>query len=491
MQVKTFSGDISPETEDELLAKPNVLAVGRGPKRTDGDVLDEEAVVVVVRRKLPKSELADDDLVPETVDVDEETVQTDVVDAGGEFYALAQQYAPDDPVTQQPSEGGMRQPIQRPDRQEFVGEVGPAQTRMDRWRPASGGVSIGHPDVTAGTLGTSPLYTSDDETVFLTNAHVAAPANRSSAGDTILQPGRHDGGTSPDDAIGELLEWSELSEDEINRTDSALVRIEGDLVENDVLGIPDLNGWANARYGEVHVKSGRTTGVTSGELIARDLRAEINYGHPFSEPLEFEGLDVFGAMSSGGDSGSVIGTLRPDGFYGTDLLFAGSPKITLGIPMGTVQDEHGMLEPITAQQGQESAPGGAIGAGPSAGQTQPPRPGGSVGEQLGGSTTGRPIGQETTAAPSQQAAVQGISDPKDHFSGSLDPGQYQLWWSGPWDPRYSVDYYVDPLNPEGRIQSSVHSVKMDSNGRLFYYINVKNIADVATRFRARYVYHWK
>ena len=84
-----------------------------------------------------------------------------------------------------------------------------------------------------------------------------------------------------------------------------------------------------------------------------------------------------------------------------------------------------------------------------------------------------------------------VSDPVNHFSGFLNPGQYQLWWSGPWDPRYQVEYFVDPVNPGGRIQSSLHSVEMDSNGRLTYWINVKNIADVGTRFQAKYVYHWK
>jgi hypothetical protein len=492
MQVKSFSGDIPSSTEDELLEKPNVMAVGRGPKRSDGDVLDEEAVVVIVRQKLPAAELADDDLVPETVDADEETVQTDVVDAGGEFYALAQQYARSgESVSRRPSEPATGRPIERPGRQEYVGAVGPAQTRMDKWRPASAGVSVGHPDISAGTLGTSPLYTSDNETVFLTNAHVAAPAKRASAGDSILQPGRHDGGSAPDDTIGELLEWSELSEDEVNRTDSALVRVEGDIVEGDILGIPDLEGWVNARYGEAHVKSGRTTGVTSSKLIATDLRAKVNYGHPFTEPLEFEGLDVFDAMSSGGDSGSVIGTLRPDGFYGTDLLFAGSPRITLGIPMGTVQDEHGTLEPMSARKGSNTAAGGSAAGDPSAGQMQQGQQTAPIGDQRRRPPSAEGAAGAMDTAATEQATTQGVSDPVDHFSGSLNPGQHQLWWSGPWDPRYSVDYYVDPLNPEGRIESSVHSVRMDSNGRLFYYINVKNIANVATRFRARYVYHWK
>jgi hypothetical protein len=211
--------------------------------------------------------------------------------------------------------------------------------------------------------------------------------------------------------------------------------------------------------------------------------------HPFSEPLQFVDLDVFGAMSAGGDSGSVIGILRPDGFYGTDLLFAGSQNLTLGVPMETVQDEHGTLEPIPSRPSGSERGALPAGGGPSAGQVQPgrqelPVPGGQPGQQ-----GLQQIGAEGEVA--EAVTPLGVSDPVDHFTGSLNPGDSQLWWSGSWDPRYSVDYYVDPLNPGGRIQSSVHSVRMDSNGRLFYYINVRNVGSVATRFRARYVYHWQ
>lgn len=60
-------------------------------------------------------------------------------------------------------------------------------------------------------------------------------------------------------------------------------------------------------------------------------------------------------MSAGGDSGSLIGIQRADGFHATDLLFGGSDRVTLGIPMTVVQDLHGPLTPAGRRSGREDA----------------------------------------------------------------------------------------------------------------------------------------
>ena len=67
------------------------------------------------------------------------------------------------------------------------------QGHKDRWRPASGGVSIGHINITAGTLGC--LATRDGELFILSNNHVLANSNAAQKGDPIIQAGRYDGGT--------------------------------------------------------------------------------------------------------------------------------------------------------------------------------------------------------------------------------------------------------------------------------------------------------
>lgn len=310
------------------MRRANVVGVGTGPKRRGGQETGEDAVVVFVTEKLPESELADEDVCPRTVTIDDETVPTDVVQSG-EVWAQAtateaQETAPD---------------------------------RTERYRPAPASVSVGHPEVTAGTLGTPPLETGDGDTVFVTNAHVAAPQGTAETGDPCRQPGPEDGGTA-EDRVGTLREFVEIRRDRPNESDSALVAVDpGDLRENEILEIGPLAGFAEPVFGEPHEKSGRTTDVTSGELRARDVEIEVQGYYP-DEAVTFTGVDAFDPMSSGGDSGSLIGR-RVDGeFRGTDLLFAGSPFVTFGVPWTAVTDEHGDLA-VANPPGEDGGDGGA------------------------------------------------------------------------------------------------------------------------------------
>ena len=320
--------DVPREVRERLESYPNVVGTTVGPKRVDDRPTDEECLVVLVSRKLPRAQLGDEEAIPETVDVDGETVRTDVQEVGD--------------VTLQ----AVRTPAVRQ-----------TQRRQDRWRPAPAGVSAGHPEVSAGTLGSPPLRTGDGERVVLTNAHVAAPIGDAAPGDPFLQPGPADGG-GPGDRVGDLLEWSEIARDRPNETDSALVAVGEDAVRGDVLDVGPLVGFEEPTRDATFTKSGRTTGVTTGDLRGRDTRIRVRGYH--GEPTVFEGVDTFGPMSAAGDSGSLIGVERDDGFRATDLLFAGSDRVTFGIPLSTIQDEHGALTPERASRrdgGREPADG--------------------------------------------------------------------------------------------------------------------------------------
>ena len=74
-----------------------------------------------------------------------------------------------------------------------VGQLRALQARTDRWRPAPGGVSIGHYKITAGTFGGIVRDRNTGERLILSNNHVLANSNNASAGDVILQPGAIDG----------------------------------------------------------------------------------------------------------------------------------------------------------------------------------------------------------------------------------------------------------------------------------------------------------
>ncbi|GAJ04643.1 unnamed protein product, partial [marine sediment metagenome] len=129
---------------EQLFSYPNVVGFGVGLKVKKGKKLDQLAIIVFVKKKLPASELAIHEVIPPIF----EQVLTDVFESG-EIFAY--------------------------------------QLRTDSWRPAPPGVSIGHPEVTAGTFGCVVLK--DGTRMILSNNHVIVNKNDAEVGDNIYQPG--------------------------------------------------------------------------------------------------------------------------------------------------------------------------------------------------------------------------------------------------------------------------------------------------------------
>ncbi len=142
-----------------LLAIKNVVATGVGFKISNGEVTDQLSIICSVVEKKSTSSLAPDQIIPQALD----GVPTDVIQTG-QFKAF--------------------------------------QDPKGRFRPAPGGVSIGHGDITAGTLGC--LVRKNGQLLILSNNHVLANSNDARVGDPILQPGPFDGGIFPQDQIGTL-----------------------------------------------------------------------------------------------------------------------------------------------------------------------------------------------------------------------------------------------------------------------------------------------
>lgn len=192
-------------------------------------------------------------------------------------------------------------------------------------RPAKGGCSIGHYNITAGTLGC--LTRRGDEELILSNNHVLANENKGSIGDLILQPGPYDGGTSGD-KIAELSTFIQISFDYgTNKVDAALARpIDRRDVSSDIIDIGSPAGTVKAELDKPVIKSGRTTGLTRGHIIRTDYTARVEYSGGRS--AIFENQLLTWKMSNGGDSGSVVlvddGTRKVCG-----LLFAGSEYVTV------------------------------------------------------------------------------------------------------------------------------------------------------------------
>jgi hypothetical protein len=299
-----------------LLSRSHVVATGAGYKVTAGKRTKELSVVCSVSRKVPLESLAAGDRVPREID----GVPTDVIQTGV-IRALA--------------------------------------TRTERQRPAPGGVSIGHRDITAGTLGC--LVRKNGQVMILSNNHVLANSNDAQVGDPILQPGPIDGGRLPADLIAELHQFVPISfgeppsdcrfasgvialfnagcrligsrtryriyriEATDNLVDAAIARpLNAVDVSGEILEIGRITGQGRGELGMALQKSGRTTGLTRGEITQVAVTVDVSYGS--GRVARFTDQLMAGAMSQGGDSGSAVldGDKRLVG-----LLFAGSDNSTI------------------------------------------------------------------------------------------------------------------------------------------------------------------
>ena len=215
----------------------------------------------------------------------------------------------------------------------YIGRVEKLQgaANRERRRPLVPGISVGHRDITAGTLGCF-VTTRETGLCMLSNNHVLADENRAAIGDLVLQPGRYDGGEVPEDVAGRLAEFVPLQVAGANRVDAALATVaEGIGVEAGRLGDDPLGAEPVAPadvLGERVTKEGRTTGRTSGVVSAFNVQ-RVLVQYDIADALRFDGqIEVQGEdggdFSLGGDSGSLVVTeegLRPVG-----LLFAGSDQ---------------------------------------------------------------------------------------------------------------------------------------------------------------------
>jgi hypothetical protein len=217
-------------------------------------------------------------------------------------------------------------------------------------RPVPIGVSTGHPDITAGTIGCR--VTKGRAVYALSNNHVYANSNRAIPYfDNVLQPGPYDGGKDPQDAIGTLyLYWPILfSTSAYNTVDAAIA-----LSSTEQLGKATLSGGYGtpksttvaAYVGQTVQKYGRTTRLTKGIVYAVNATVNVSYGDVTgdgkNDVARFISQIIItpGTFSEGGDSGSLIVTQTGKNPVG--LLFAGSSTFTVANPIDAVLDIFGV-----------------------------------------------------------------------------------------------------------------------------------------------------
>lgn len=308
----------------QLLSRRNVVGVGVGYKITEAGLTDELAVVVNVIRKLPVAQLMEADLIPKRID----EVRTDVIETG---------------------------------------VIRAFEGHKDRYRPLiPGGVSMGHVNITAGTMGC--LVRRQGELFILSNNHVLADVNNGQKGDIIIQPGQYDGGVADDQVaaldayipldfggdkagcsiantmvsvLNKLAEWGGSTHrlmayrqtPGVNYVDAALARpLNPAIFSPEIREIGRLAGSREIGLGQKVRKSGRTTGYTEGRIIQVDVTTSVMYN---GRSATFSGQLMANGMSAPGDSGSVV--VDADN-YAVGLLYAGSGNSTLINPIGHVLD---------------------------------------------------------------------------------------------------------------------------------------------------------
>ena len=220
-----------------------------------------------------------------------------------------------------------------------------ALTTTDRWaRPVPIGVSTGHPDITACTIG---ARLTDGSAVYaLSNNHCYARTNDADIGDAVIQPGTYDGGSSPGDDIGNLHDYEPLifgnfgkclmRGKQCNYMDAAIAATTtndlGNATPGDGYGTPDPSV-ALATVGMEVKKYGRTTIETHGLVDSINASVRVSYDSGTATFVE-QIIITPGGFSAGGDSGSLI--VSEDGNNPVALLFAGSSTVTIGSPIGLI-----------------------------------------------------------------------------------------------------------------------------------------------------------
>jgi hypothetical protein len=322
---------------EEGKPRGNVVGIGAGVKWTNGLPTGEPAVLVLVTHKVAKENLSNADLVPPKL----QGLQTDVLAVG------------------QPVAGDIAPPV----------DVG-IQTLTKRIRPASGGYSVGHFQITAGTIGTcvydilpggstdpvNPVHGVGIPSKFyiLSNNHVLANVNIGPVGANILQPGPIDGGVNPTDKIAVLSQFIpiQLTPDvplalQNNIVDCAKAEGEFHDLNREVYWCGYVRGWRRRAQvlqmvGQTVKKTGRTTNFTTGRITAVNATIDVNYGG--GRVGRMKDQIVTTNMSAGGDSGSLVMTLDN---VAIGLLFAGSPQAMIA---NQIENVRTMLRVEVAEQ---------------------------------------------------------------------------------------------------------------------------------------------
>jgi hypothetical protein len=304
----------------------NVHAVGIGRKVTNGVETNEKCVRLYVLQKLPVSLMSPRDVLPAQLD----GVPTDIIETAPAFL-LAKRATRARRQPSKPTRAGAA----------ATSSAACSVQRKQRQRPVIAGISAGHRDITAGTLGIFCQSTKpgDDPsaTYALSNNHVFANVNNASVGDPLYQPGPADGATFQDHfAVLHRYVHMRLGGAQPNRVDAALGLLLANVgAERRICTIGQISAAAAGTEGMLVRKHGRTTGATEGKIDDAEYDALVGMDHNnpnvvalFEDQLRIV-TTTTGPIGLGGDSGSAVIDRSQDRIVG--LYFAGPQLGDYGI----------------------------------------------------------------------------------------------------------------------------------------------------------------
>ncbi len=324
---------IKKDAERDLLKRPGIVGVDIGYKVTKGRKTEDLSIIVYVEEK---KDVPTKERIPKEIG----GVKTDIVQRRfkpNAFMPVEQLRPAIDATRYAELRGGM--------------SIGPCRS-----------VFLEPPDVPTpgnyiivGTLGAIVTDNGTGDHMLLTNFHVAAVNDSWSAGDTMAQPARPDGGSCPADSVGTLARAVVQGTTAGGNpgVDGAVISVSGARPTNcEIIGIGDVRGTAVAAVDMAVRKRGRTTELTYGKVISTDLTVSVNFGDgignvTFQDQIEIE-VDETQSATFGisGDSGSVVVN---DGERVVGLYFAGNVEETDAVgnvitPEGVI----GIANPIAA-----------------------------------------------------------------------------------------------------------------------------------------------
>jgi hypothetical protein len=303
-------------------AGQNVHAVGVGRKIVEGRPTTEMCIRVYVVQKIAESLLPPIYRVPPSVN----GIPTDVIESPPAFILA----------------GRAKRPTAKPAAAIAAAPPACSTNRRKKQRPVVAGISTGHFNITAGTLGYFCRSTrsgdNPDDVFALSNNHVYADVNQAQIGDDLYQPGPADGGIAAD-TFAHLTRWVPVRLGGItpNKVDAAIGRVEPDVPRQvEVCSIGAITGTTDASEGTPVRKHGRTSGYTEGEVTDESYDALIGMDHSdpsvvalFQAQMRIEAIAPYPAFGLGGDSGSLV--VRKEGTEAVGLYFAGPLSGNYGV----------------------------------------------------------------------------------------------------------------------------------------------------------------